>query len=430
MSSTVGLSLKAICLTDDDIDNKLNYCREVLIGYGELPNAVDLRIKCCKRLLRHIKSIHTSKYLSKKDINKYLIIYENYLKRKPSRVFLRNTCEMMTSILFSNTTLPNELKCLLKVPLPIDSPIYKHLQYLKAAKQLSDKTLARKKHYFRQFQQYINSYEIDLDQINQLTLASFYKAIHATNPIIYNFNHDLHLFFKWLYNQNILKKDISIFINPTKYKRYSIPDPLSAADLSKLWKFTELDSSFVGLRTRAVLGILISTSLRIGDVASLKTSNIEFTKNKAIISIKTHKTKQLITVELHTAAANALFRYMKLSRPKVDSPYIFLTIDGEEASGNTLSRNIRKCIDRCNLRSNQGTNQAHRIRASMATLAANNNTPDYIISSILGHQSSASLSHYVSFNIKALSKCCLEIEPVKGGLYFELFAVIKDNNNG
>lgn len=30
MSSTVALSLQSIWLTDADIDNKLNYCREIL----------------------------------------------------------------------------------------------------------------------------------------------------------------------------------------------------------------------------------------------------------------------------------------------------------------------------------------------------------------------------------------------------------------
>ena len=71
----------------------------------------------------------------------------------------------------------------------------------------------------------------------------------------------------------------------------------------------------------------------------------------------------------------------------------------------------------------------HRIRASIATLAANNNEPDYVISSILTHSSSASLTNYVSFNLKQLRKCTLEIEPITCGLYLNL-KVKKGDKNG
>lgn len=429
MTTSKYQALEPLISTDKQIRITLHFCKESLVKLGEDPKTIKRRVAVWRTMIFRLKESCEAKILTQKLIDNYISKLNLYINYKPNYNFSVQSIVMLKEIFFSQNGLSDDTKCHLDIPLSNHSAFYEHLCWLKTFKNLSSVSLKHKKTYLRKLEQYLKAHDIDYEDINTNVIRDFYKTINATIPLIYNLNHDLNILFKWMFKQGIVSKDLRPFVGKVKYKRTSIPEPFIYEDLIKLWNYSSNDYSYVGMRTKAVLGILISTGLRISDIANLKKSNLNWGQKKVVISLRTHKTHQNICFEINTAAANAIYRYINLNSYNKDCEYIFQRKNGSKMTGNSLSHHIRKLINQCDLTSEHSTNGPHRIRASIATLAANNNEPDYVISSILTHSSSASLTSYVSFNLKQLRKCTLEIEPITCGLYLDL-KVKKGDKNG
>jgi integrase len=81
-------------------------------------------------------------------------------------------------------------------------------------------------------------------------------------------------------------------------------------------------STAIGKRDYAILMLVVGSGLRVGDVANIKLSDIDWRKNEfCIIQGKTQKPLHL---PLHRGVSLALADYILNSRPKSESPHVFL----------------------------------------------------------------------------------------------------------
>lgn len=403
----------------------ISKCVCVLKTFREDESTIQRRVFCWKQMFCWLKAV-----------NKPLISQENieyYLKAESGGAtlgyFALDSINILKSILFSDFSKNKELQAILNVPLEKNSDFYKHLQWLKSSKNLSSITLANRQRVLNKFQQYLTVFNIDYESINPETINKFYKVIHASRTTRHNNNNMLSVLFKWLFSEKIVSKDLRVFIKNVPYKKKSIQAPLSIKELEKLWKYIETDCSNSGLRNKAIIAILLSTGLRRMDVANIKISDIEWSNKNALLRVRVSKNKQQAIFKLPTAVGNAIYRYMHLARPNHDSEILFQTSNGTPLSPELVSSVVSTLLRKLGLWCAHCNNGAHRIRGSIATISANQGTPEYVISSLLSHQSSLSLRSYVSFNVKELKKCSLETEPVTGGFYYELNKLKKEDNN-
>ncbi len=369
-------------------------------------------------------------------VNKSLLIQENidyYLKAESGgahlNAFALDSINILKSILFSDFANNKELNASLNVPLSVNSDFYNHLQWLKSHKNLAQITLTNRQRVLQKFQQYITVFNIDYESINPETINKFYKIIHASRPTRHNINNMLSVLFHWLFVENKVSKDLRVFIKDVPYKKRSIQEPLSVEELENLWKYVETDCSDYGLRSKAIIAILLSTGLRRMDVAHIKISDLEWANNNVTLKLLVSKNKQLAVFKLPTAVGNAIYRYIKIARPNINSEYLFLNSKGVPLSPESVSYTVNRLLRKLGILSAHCNNGAHRIRGSIATISANQGVPEYVISNLLTHQSSLSLRSYVSFNVTELRKCSLEAEPVTGGFYYELNKLKKEDDN-
>lgn len=78
-----------------------------------------------------------------------------------------------------------------------------------------------------------------------------------------------------------------------------------------------------GKRDYAIVLLVARLGIRIGDVNNLKFENIDWRKNN--ISFVQNKTGNRVTLPLLKDVGWAIIDYVKNGRPKMDSPYLFLT---------------------------------------------------------------------------------------------------------
>ena len=77
----------------------------------------------------------------------------------------------------------------------------------------------------------------------------------------------------------------------------------------------------VGIRDRAILLVLARLALRSGDVRSLQLADIDWQRGCMVVS---GKTRREVGLPLPQDVGDAVLAYIRLGRPRVTSPYVFL----------------------------------------------------------------------------------------------------------
>ncbi len=183
------------------------------------------------------------------------------------------------------------------------------------------------------------------------------------------------------------------------------------ADIKKLLSVVNRKTD-LGKRDYAIILLISSLGLRIGDVRDLKIENIDW--RKAVIHITRQKTKNIQTLPMSEEVGKALIDYLKNGRPSVSSRHIFVMHqppyeEFPETSGlQTILTKYRKKADI--LLPEESRKGWHSLRHSLATRLLEEDTPLPVIATILGHDSVETTRLYTRTNIKMLRSASLEWE--------------------
>lgn len=213
-------------------------------------------------------------------------------------------------------------------------------------------------------------------------------------------------FMKYMYKADITMKDFSCVIpRYTSYDR--LPSVYDQGELGRL--LTGIDRSTpIGKRNYAIIMCAITYGMRVGDIVSLKFTDID-TENPKISFIQA-KTGVPYNADLHPAVIGAITDYAEQGRPASDSPYIFLRSCApyDRLSCGAVWSIVSTRLSACGI-ANDGRRQGpHTLRSSLASYLVNADVPYDIVRKILGHEDPNSTKHYVSIDIERLRKCALE----------------------
>ena len=164
-----------------------------------------------------------------------------------------------------------------------------------------------------------NINDIDEMVINQfiLTLTQYSKST------IKNCLGGLRAFFRYLYMENCIGKNLGDSIIPLKVKSQTrIPSVWQHDEVLKLLSVIDRGNP-TGKRDYAMLLIVARLGIRIGDLCNLKFSNIDWSNQR--IDFVQGKTQHRISLPLLKDVGWALIDYIQNGRPKIDTPYIFVT---------------------------------------------------------------------------------------------------------
>ena len=191
-------------------------------------------------------------------------------------------------------------------------------------------------------------------------------------------------FFRWLEDENYIFKSLLRRIHKIK-TTVSVRDTYADEDLEKL------RDDCKELRNLAIIDMLNSTGMRVGELVNLDISDINFDERECIVYGKGEKERRVYfdaTAKLH------LQNYLSTRRD--NNPALFVTLDAPHDRLKISGVEIR--LRKLGRKLNMIKIHPHKFRRTMATRAIDKGMPIEQVQKILGHSQIDTTMHYAIVN--------------------------------
>lgn len=194
-------------------------------------------------------------------------------------------------------------------------------------------------------------------------------------------------FFAWLVGQRLLVCDPSLGAKPVWPGRGLPRRVLSESELARLLAAPDRATA-LGLRDRAMLELLYSSGLRIGELAALDLTDVDLTSG--ILVVRSGKGAKSRLVPFGQSAASALTRYIRDGRPQLlTSPRVAALFIASKAKGRGRRMWTCSIADRIALAAEAAGIErpvtAHMLRHSFATHLLRAGASVRHVQEMLGH---------------------------------------------
>jgi len=267
-----------------------------------------------------------------------------------------------------------------------------------------------------EFLMYLNNTGInDITNIEVSTAYTYINTLdryaHATKRIIVTVLRET---LEWLHSEKLISfTGRQAFPIIRKSPNTQILSYFSKEEIQRLLDSVHLDCAH-GRRDFAVLSILVYLGLRIGDLANLKFSSLDWNNNT--INITQLKTNNLVTLPFLDNIKIPLIDYLKKERcPKSsDDDYVFISTytPFNKLVISSFQRIVNKYMDKAEIDYSTRHHGPHALRHSLATNLMSNNVPISAISSVLGHANTRTTEVYLTVDEKNLKSLALEVPNV------------------
>lgn len=228
---------------------------------------------------------------------------------------------------------------------------------------------------------------------------------------------NLKLFFRYLFEQNLVDINFEKIIPKTKYlSKSKIPFYWDEENINKLLNVIDCSSN-IGKRDYAILIILIRLGLRSRDIINLKLDDIDWNKNQ--IKFYQHKTSQIQCLPLLTDVGNAILDYITNIRKKsLNTNTRILFLDNNNLNPFRNAQNVSRILYKYEKKANISIdksfkNGAHSFRNTLAYNLLLNEQPLDTISQVLGHVNPNTARIYLKIDLNKLKECILDWRNIK-----------------
>lgn len=187
-------------------------------------------------------------------------------------------------------------------------------------------------------------------------------------------------FFRWLIVQKIAQFDPSASVSHPKIES-SLPKFLSQLEYRALRDVVRSD-----IRIAGIVELILQTGMRISEVANLKT---EAVKDNSV-TIEAYATQPERNIPLNPPAKTAIDSYLA-QRPKVQSPYVFVSKNGKPLA----VRNIRAAIDRYMQRADVPNYSVNDLRTTFIVENLRAGVDLILLSQVTGHKRLSTTERYL-----------------------------------
>ena len=215
----------------------------------------------------------------------------------------------------------------------------------------------------------------DLDSFRDTLLADKYTPKSVSRKL-----NAVKTFFRWMLTQNFITSDPSATVAHPKIQN-SLPKFLNQLEYRALRDVIRSD-----IRVSAIVELILQTGLRISEVAAIKTADVKDTELK----VEAYATQAERTIPLNKPAKDALDLYLKL-RPKIDSPYVFISKNGKALA----VRNIRASIARYMQRAELPTYSVNDLRTTFMVENIKSGVDLVLLSQVSGHKRLSTTERYL-----------------------------------
>ena len=282
----------------------------------------------------------------------------------------------------------------------------KFLDYLSLQKNCSSNTL---RGYRRDIFQFINF--LKKNKINSFKSIS-YQDLLSYLGYLRNYGYSettigrkvasLKSFFKFLSARKIIKSNpVALLSSPKKPDR--LPDFLTLEEVEKILNIPS-EKNWQSLRDKAILELLYSTGIRVGELTSLKIGDIDFFQE--LIKVKGKGKKERI-VPIGRYALKALIEYIE-KRPNKKEKKVFLNKYGKPLS----ERSVERIIDKFSKKAGIGKKiTPHTFRHTFATHMLDRGADLRTVQELLGHERITTTQIYTHLTVEKLKEFYNKTHP-------------------
>ena len=217
----------------------------------------------------------------------------------------------------------------------------------------------------------------------------------------------LKIFFRFLCNNKILSEDIAEGLFSPKPEQL-LPKTINQNDVKKLLESIET-SDPLGMRDRALIELLYSSGLRLGEIMEALLENLYLEEGHIRVTGKGNKTR---IVPIGKKALEEINNYLDKGRKKLvnskSTSHIFLSIRGKKLSPSRIWQIVKERSKRADIKS---PIHPHQLRHSFATHLLSGGADLRIIQELLGHADISTTQTYTHVDEKGLKKVHKKFHP-------------------
>lgn len=305
---------------------------------------------------------------------------------------------------------------------PIGLLVLDYIKLCENALRLSPKTIKAKEMYLYEFSQYLRIMQYPLNGLNTEVMEDFFKYKEYTLASRHNAGRSIRLFLRFAFDSGNTEKDLSVYVLQDNYKKNCrLPTTYEESEIQDLIASIERTSA-IGKRDYLILLLAAEYGWRSGDITHFCFQDIDWDNNA--ISFSQQKTGNPVEYPLLASVGNAVIDYVKNGRPVTNVPEIIVSAEsskkGKPLSPPTIHSVVTKYMRKAGIKDwERKKHGAHSLRHSLATNMLKRNISMSIISTVMGHQNTATTKVYLSVDAEKLRQCVLPIPPVHSGYYRE-----------
>lgn len=295
-----------------------------------------------------------------------------------------------------------------------------YLEHCRAELLFSQKTIDAKRRDLHNFCKYLNINLLDFDDLSIEKTEIYFTSMDYTPASRHNAAKNIRPFLQFAYGMGKSFKDNSVFVLPDSYKKdCKIPTTYEEDEIKKLVSSVERASA-IGKRDYLILLLAAEYGWRARDITKFSFEDIDWDHN--LIHFNQHKTDVPADFPLLSTVGNAVIDYLKYSRPETGVPEIIVSMEnvkkGKPLSSAAIHTVVTKYMKRAGIKNWQNKKHGpHAMRHSLATNLLKKNVAMPIISTVMGHQRTATTSAYLSVDYSMLKQCALPMPVLRSPFY-------------
>lgn len=221
----------------------------------------------------------------------------------------------------------------------------------------------------------------------------------------------LRSWFAWLHREGWIEEDRRERFRLPKERRSLPAAVLSVADVERLLAQPDVRTA-AGLRDRALLEVLYSTALRVGELVTLAGHDVD--AERCVLRVVSGKGGKDRVVPIGRQALLWLGRYAADVRPaqaaRLGHWQLFLSARGRPLRSNYVSALVKEYFRRAQI---SGRGSCHRLRHSAATQMLERGADVRSLQQLLGHESLRTTQIYTHISITHLQQVHRQTHPAE-----------------
>ena len=219
-------------------------------------------------------------------------------------------------------------------------------------------------------------------------LADYKRERGVSNTTLDNMRRVFQSFFTWMHREGYILKDPCAAVNKIRADKI-IKNPYSDEEMELMREAAK------NLREKAIIEVLYSTGMRIGELEKLNKDDIDFVNGKAVVFGKGAKERE---VYFNVKAQLALKKYLENRNDTNEALFVGLQSPYNRLKVSTYEKILRELGNRCGVHCHP-----HRFRRTCATILLNKGMPIQEVSKVLGHAKLETTLIYCEINQQSVA---------------------------